>query len=513
MARTHYYVDPVNGSDATGDGTSGTPWASLQHALDTITRNASDGDQINLRDSGPDVLAASLDQSTYGTPNAVAPLVIRGYTATENDGGVGVIAVGGAYPGTVSDQWNDTIFIDLEVQSYAGHWALNLWGNNTLYRVHITGAGPGVYLRNAGTVRQCRFTNAQGPCLYIHAGTMGSEVIYNWFEEPSLDAWNGWFPGHEPYALLFNSTTDHSLVLGNLIIRNSTWGAGIRILAGQITVMHSVIHNRGDSGGQGIEMLSLSGTDGRLPTVMNNIISGMNGVGGVGIQTSGNHAITPMQVQNNAFWNNTTDIEYAFNDPIIEEDNISLTENPYVDAPAGNFNLTEDAQQILAGAGFPVSWLGETMEAGLSIGPQQGVEVAAPEPALFLMAEQEDQIIVLNWEFTGGETESETETASVQTFDAQEEQIAHLYDPSHKVLSSYDGPLVRVHRNIDDAEKEFGVAPGTNRLDLDAVEEWLAGDGGYIAAVHDQKGGKSLTRHQLKEDFGEALPPLELLFE
>ena len=390
-----YFVDPVLGDNHfIGQGTLEWPWLTTQHALNTITRDTVNGDQINLKDSGPDVLEASLDQSPYGTPNAVAPLVIRGYTATENDGGVGVIEVGGAYPGTVNDQWNDTFFIDLEVRSYAGHWALNLWGNNTLYRVHITGAGPGVYLREGGTVRQCRFTNAQGPCLYVHVGR-GSDILYNWFEEPSLDAWNGWYPGHEPYALLFNSGLHHTLVMGSHIIRNSTWGAGIHILAGQITMLHNVIHNRGDSGGQGISMHSLHGTDGRLPTVMNNIITSMNGVGGAGIATGGNHAVTPMQVQNNAFWNNTTDIEFAFNDPIIEEANISLAADPYVNAPAGDFSLTEDAQALLVAQGFPTTWLGETLETGVAIGAQQYGGVGAD--GLVLEGQQSGNVIALNW--------------------------------------------------------------------------------------------------------------------
>ena len=33
---TQYYVDPASGSDSTGDGTIGTPWASVQHAIDNI---------------------------------------------------------------------------------------------------------------------------------------------------------------------------------------------------------------------------------------------------------------------------------------------------------------------------------------------------------------------------------------------------------------------------------------------------------------------------------------------
>ena len=47
---TKYYIDSSVASDA-GDGTIGTPWTRadqnpVQHALDTLTRDATDGDEI-----------------------------------------------------------------------------------------------------------------------------------------------------------------------------------------------------------------------------------------------------------------------------------------------------------------------------------------------------------------------------------------------------------------------------------------------------------------------------------
>ena len=95
MALTNYFVDPAAGSDDTGDGSIGTPWASVQHALDSITRDATNGDQVNIKSGTADVLAATLDLTTYGTPTATAPLVLRGYTSAANDGGVGVLSGGG----------------------------------------------------------------------------------------------------------------------------------------------------------------------------------------------------------------------------------------------------------------------------------------------------------------------------------------------------------------------------------------------------------------------------------
>lgn len=98
-APTNYYVDAVDGSDSnlgTSPG-SGNAWATLQHALDTITPDA-DGDQINIKGTQshspglPDPQAWEL--SDYGTPTQHAPLIIRGYTSTANDGGIATISEG-----------------------------------------------------------------------------------------------------------------------------------------------------------------------------------------------------------------------------------------------------------------------------------------------------------------------------------------------------------------------------------------------------------------------------------
>ncbi len=84
-----YFIDPAAGNDTTGDGSIGTPWKTLQKGID----NAAGGDQINVKDSAADVLAAAIDWTSgwSGGTSVDAPLVIRGYTSSENDGGIGEI--------------------------------------------------------------------------------------------------------------------------------------------------------------------------------------------------------------------------------------------------------------------------------------------------------------------------------------------------------------------------------------------------------------------------------------
>ena len=92
MALTDYYVDPLSGSDTTGDGLSdGTAWQSVQHALDNITRNTVDGDRINIKAGTAEVLTGSLSFATFGTPSILAGLVLQGYASAQGDGGIGEI--------------------------------------------------------------------------------------------------------------------------------------------------------------------------------------------------------------------------------------------------------------------------------------------------------------------------------------------------------------------------------------------------------------------------------------
>jgi hypothetical protein len=92
---SHYYVDPAGGNDTTGDGTIGTPWKTIQKALNTIEKDSTNGDQINIKAGVDDVLAAPLDLSEYGTPG-IRQLAFCGYTSTANDGGTGGINANGS---------------------------------------------------------------------------------------------------------------------------------------------------------------------------------------------------------------------------------------------------------------------------------------------------------------------------------------------------------------------------------------------------------------------------------
>ncbi len=112
MAQTQTYVDPSINANS-GTGTVGDPYGDLQYALDTMTRDSTNGDQINIKAGTAEVLTGSLDFTTYGTPDHYAALSFSGYTSVENDGGTGSIDGDGLYK--IASLPSYTVMKDLEL--------------------------------------------------------------------------------------------------------------------------------------------------------------------------------------------------------------------------------------------------------------------------------------------------------------------------------------------------------------------------------------------------------------
>lgn len=91
-----YYVDPAINANS-GAGTIGSPYGDLQYALNTITRDATNGDIIYIKAGTPEYLTAALSLATYGTPTLNGPLSLRGYASVAGDDGIGEIDGSGAY--------------------------------------------------------------------------------------------------------------------------------------------------------------------------------------------------------------------------------------------------------------------------------------------------------------------------------------------------------------------------------------------------------------------------------
>ena len=93
MAQTDYYVNYGSGVDSPGNGSSGSPYKTIQYALDDIGTThgtGAYGDRLLLDTGTTHVLTQDLDLDSYGiTPLTTAPLFIEGDAgrATINCGG------------------------------------------------------------------------------------------------------------------------------------------------------------------------------------------------------------------------------------------------------------------------------------------------------------------------------------------------------------------------------------------------------------------------------------------
>ena len=140
MAQTQTYVDPSINANS-GTGTVGDPYGDLQYALDTMTRDSTDGDQINIKAGTAEVLTGSLDFTTYGTPSSTAALSFSGYTSSENDGGIGSIDGDGSYK--IASLPNYSMMKDLELFNSGSNQIIsgNAYASLTNCELHTQSGG------------------------------------------------------------------------------------------------------------------------------------------------------------------------------------------------------------------------------------------------------------------------------------------------------------------------------------------------------------------------------------
>lgn len=344
---TNYFVDPGGGSDVTGDGTIGTPWATVQHALDTITRNATDGDRVNIKAGTADVLGATLSLATYGTPTAAAPLIFQGYTATADDGGQGELDGGGAV-GIWATASTGVSFVDLKL------------GN--------CGAADIIDTKDYGVCANCELHHSSGFAVdavgpfevvgcYIHDMT-GATVIDH---------------GPNVYGCYINVAVTTSVIM---VTGNKRASGNIIYVAGADTSVNGIhLVGHGASADGNIVYSSNANTSSGIwgqygyAVIVNNIVVGWSGAGGEGLNCD-----TLSYRGANAFYNNTTaqsapagKWDYRF------ADDVTLAADPFTDAANGDFSLTAAAKTALASKGWPTSYLGAHANtvSNLNIGPIQ----------------------------------------------------------------------------------------------------------------------------------------------
>jgi len=320
-APTETYVDPSIAANS-GAGTIGDPFGDIQHALDTITRDSTNGDRFNIKTGTDELQSASLTLATYGTPAFREPLVFRGYTSAAADGGIGGINM----------QGNNNSII---AATTAVHW-------HDMH-LHNTGTAAVIGTGQYGTVIGCELNNTSGNG--VDVGVNIYAINFNHF--------------HDIGAIGVDcNLTDRGLVIGNYFKNDGTndFIDAIQVSSG-VHVLRNIISIDGSSNGIDTSaavgtqilfnsILSLSGTgtgilvrasSRTIISVYNNLVEGFSGVGGVGILFE-NDARNAFLYGNNAVFNCTTAYSVDTAEVMfLLGDNESLGSTPFAKSGADTF--------------------------------------------------------------------------------------------------------------------------------------------------------------------------------
>jgi hypothetical protein len=318
---TQIYVDPSLDSDS-GTGTSGDPYGDLQYALNTATRDGTNGTQINIKAGEPEAMAAILSfAGTFTAPVvATAPLVFRGYAESLNDGGIGIIDGGG---GAVFPANPFTQYRDLHIRNGGSATLVAAGSTNSIVRCKIENtSGIGINLGGInGLVSNCEITDCgEG----VVAAASSCSILNNYFK---FGATRNFTSAVKP-----TSTTTQSIERN--IFSMGTSGIAIDIQNVGVKAISNSIFANGSSGA-GIAIGAVGRTDKAI--IINNVIEGFSDTGGRGISFI-NTTTVPLQYAHNACFNNETNYHQIGDAIAVEDvDNEVLTASPFAKSGADTF--------------------------------------------------------------------------------------------------------------------------------------------------------------------------------
>jgi hypothetical protein len=305
-APSETYVDPSIAANS-GTGTIGDPYGDLQYALDTMTRDSTNGDRINIKSGTAEVLTGAISLVSYGGTARNKRLIFEGYDSAAGDGGIGAID-GNNGNFSVCDSGNDLMFKNLKLFNTGTAVVLSLNNYSQVSSCEITQSSTGGIL----------FANSPGYCsvdsCYIHDiagyGTRDVMRIYNcYYANGTTNKFTD--------AVSQTSGTFHHMINGCIFnLDGSSDACGST--ASMMILNSSFLSSSGTGAG-----ITASG----VHFYYNNLIEGFSGTGGKGIHIQQTDAAT---VAYNAFFDCETNIELATDcDVIYDDDNESLATTPF----------------------------------------------------------------------------------------------------------------------------------------------------------------------------------------
>lgn len=299
-APTEIYVDPSINANS-GSGTIGSPYGDLQFALNSATRDSTNGNRFNIKAGTAEVLSAAISFTTYGTPTATAPCIFEGYTSAAGDGGLATISCGGGSHGLVTTvancYWKCLTFTASSAAIFA-----NVTTNNNFDSCvfsGLTGAGAVIAIAG-GTVTRCQFAITTGASAV--QSSANSYIADNYIVGP----------GTGGTGIRANTAAGTSIAR-NIIIGCNTWGI---LSSNTCSVRHNTVCGTAGTG-RGVWVENASSARYQL---VSNYVEGYSGAGGQGYDLEGDLNL----IGHNAAWNNTTNYSYDSDRHINAGDDESL---------------------------------------------------------------------------------------------------------------------------------------------------------------------------------------------
>ena len=348
MAITETYVDPAI-AGASGAGTVGDPYGDLQHALDTMTRDSTNGDRINIKAGTDEILGAAIDLSTYGTPDGPAPLVFQGYTTAAADGGIGGISGAATY--SVINETKDYIsFVDMHLHNSGSANIVQLDIRSALINCEIDNTtAHGCVLDTQNIVFSCYIHNCGGRGVSIGSGLVYSCYFENGANDFDDAYWTNNGPNHV-VSCVFN-------------LDGASNGINYTTYRIPLLISNNTIYS---SSGTGTGILLGANSDAPV-VVANNYVEGFSGAGGIGYDTADG---SNMYLYSNRAYNNTTNFDTA--GAVVDSDNSATAASALTNPGAGDFSVGTD---LKAGA-YPTSFKGTSTNQYMDIGAAQRQEPA-----------------------------------------------------------------------------------------------------------------------------------------
>lgn len=323
MAYTDTYIDPLNGDDGTGDGTKGSPYKTLQFALDNTTRDASNGDRMNVQDTAADTNTSQISFATYGTPTVAAPLIIQGYTTDEDDGGIGLLnhgANGNPFIHSLSPGRPFIHLLDLKIENSLGV-AIALFNDSMLFNIWVDDVNStACQINGSGTIVQSSFTDTIGPFQLVQ-GTGFQAFTYGPHGTRNMG----------PIANFSASNAGHGLLFASI-----QWQDNWAFAGGVETGDATVILNNTFFCEAGVNPTIRNLQARPLNGIVNNIMEGQSGSGGqawdILLTASFWH-----EIGGQAYFNNETNDDTAGDDWYDSGDNEVLSASALTDPTSGNF--------------------------------------------------------------------------------------------------------------------------------------------------------------------------------